>query len=281
MQEDNQAIRLLSQPSNDVAGTSLKKAIKKNNAFVVVMLIGCVLLTFKVVGATNLIKPDVVKVIPQEEEIIERSINTIYESPRFQADMKREAEKKYWESIKDKAEENLNKITNKSDQPVTHEKAEAMFEETEAGSIGMNAGAGVPTQHQKDETAAVCKKVGENRADFYSKYGVSYNQFIDICYYDLLAIAWKESRFNCNAKGDGGKSYGCFQIQVNMHGLSINQAANYSYAAEWTIDRLVRDDGYPRYRTNALARHNGSGQAALNYAEAVKKKSSEFRASGL
>jgi hypothetical protein len=265
-QEENKIIQLLSnqdKPNHEYSTRNLKNLLNKNSLFVLTMIVGCVLLGIKTIYATGLIKPEIQKVILSEEEIIKKSINQIYESPRFQMEMKKAAERKYWENVKNEAEVKLNQLTKPQ---ITVEK---------------NTSSELPSQSQKDTIAAVCKRIGENRAEFYTKHNISINQFIDTCYYDLLAIAWKESRYNCEAKGDGNKSYGCFQIQINLHKLTKEQAENFNYAAEWTLDRMVRDYEYPRFRTAALARHNGSGQMAQNYATTVKIKSAEFKKMGL
>lgn len=144
-----------------------------------------------------------------------------------------------------------------------------------------SASSGRPSQAQKDATAAVCRKVAENRRDLYAPSGVSPELFASTCYYDLLAMAYAESRFDCAAVGDQGRSRGCFQIQTAMHGISVADAEDYAYAAEWTLDRMVRDTGYPRMRTASISRHNGSGDRADAYAESVKATSHSFEASGL
>lgn len=138
-----------------------------------------------------------------------------------------------------------------------------------------------PSQEQKDATASVCDRVAANRRDLYEAANISVNQFKTTCYYDLLAMAWHESHFDCKAVGDGGKSRGCFQIQTAMHGLTVAQAEDYAFAAEWTLDRMVRDTGYPRYRTASLRRHNGSGDATIGYADSIKAKAAQMESDGL
>ena len=102
--------------------------------------------------------------------------------------------------------------------------------------------------------AAVCAKVG---------------LATDPCARDLVAMAWKESRFNQNAIGDGGKSASWFQIQTKMHKVSMACAKDFDCAAEWTINRM-KSKGYPEYRSFAIEKHNGAGPAARKYAESVK-----------
>lgn len=137
--------------------------------------------------------------------------------------------------------------------------------------------AGTPSQEQKDATAAVCQKVAENRKEFYEPYGISENLFLTTCYQDLLAIAYAESRFDCSVVGDQGRSHGCFQIQTKLHGVSVENATDYAWAAEWTLDRMVRDYQYPRFRTLAIERHNGAGLGAEMYAKSVIEKSNDYK----
>lgn len=112
----------------------------------------------------------------------------------------------------------------------------------------------LPLQKQKDITARVCLNAANRYA---SQFDMSHGLFASMCYYDLLAIAYKESLFDCSAHGDVtlGHSYGCFQIN-GQHNLSIALREDYEFAATWTIDRLVRY-GYPEARTYAIRRHNG------------------------
>ena len=138
-----------------------------------------------------------------------------------------------------------------------------------------------PPQRIKDATAAVCARVGDNRVDILAEMGISPGIFRTTCYNDLLAMAWKESRYRCHAVGDGGKSRGCFQIQTRLHGVSVAHADDYAWAAEWTVDRMVKNHGYPRFRSIAIIRHNGAGAAARAYAASVKDTSESFLAAGL
>src|SRR3990167_5282005 len=138
-----------------------------------------------------------------------------------------------------------------------------------------------PPQAIKDATADVCRRVGDNRVDILASSGISPELFASTCYYDLLAMAKHESGFNCSAVGDGGRSRGCFQIQTALHGVSVAQAENYAFATEWTLDRMVRDLSYPRYRTAAIRRHNGAGDMAAAYASAVMGTSERMESQGL
>lgn len=158
--------------------------------------------------------------------------------------------------------------------------AQPKEEKLELPTVARNT-TNLPTKAQKDATAAVCRKVAENRRAHYEADNISPELFTSTCYYDLLAMAWAESRFDCTVVGDQGRSRGCFQIQTKLHGVSVEHAENYAWAAEWTLDRMVRDIDYPRLRTAALARHNGSGDAAAAYAASVKAQAAAYERMGL
>ena len=128
---------------------------------------------------------------------------------------------------------------------------------------------GLPTQSQKDTVAKVCTKAFTDNA---SKSG---------CYYDLLAIAYTESRFNCDSVGDSGKAIGCYQIWVNLHKLSVEQAQDFEQAAAWTLNRMI-SQGYPTYRTWAVGSHNSfTPEVNKRYSAMVKAKSADFERAGL
>lgn len=91
----------------------------------------------------------------------------------------------------------------------------------------------------------------------------------DPCARDLVAMAWKESRFVATAVGDNSRSFGFFQIQLKLHKITKECATNFECAAEWTAKHLIKN-GYPRLRSVSIARHNGGGDAAKRYAESVK-----------
>lgn len=139
----------------------------------------------------------------------------------------------------------------------------------------------LPSKDQKDTTVHVCARVYEGRQEIIAAAGISEGIFMTSCYYDMLAMAYAESRFNCSAIGDQGRSRGCFQIQTAMHKVTVEQAESFAWAMEWTLDRMVRDLSYPRYRTAAIRRHNGAGDAAAMYAESVKSTAASFEARGL
>lgn len=145
---------------------------------------------------------------------------------------------------------------------------------------------GVPSKEQKDIVARVVKKIYENRKDMIQAQGVSEGVFKTTAYYDILAMTFRESGFDCSRVGDQGRSRGCLQIQTALHQVSVEDAEDYSFAVEWTLDRMVRNDGYPHNRTYALQVHNGKtydkdGKLITVYAEAVKSKAEEYRKMGL
>jgi hypothetical protein len=90
----------------------------------------------------------------------------------------------------------------------------------------------------------------------------------DVATEDLLAIATIESGYNCKSIGDGGGSYGCFQINIKdstisgrFHkaahpDVSAEQAMNPEWSAEWTARRLIAK-GYKTNRKRAIRMHNG------------------------
>lgn len=82
--------------------------------------------------------------------------------------------------------------------------------------------------------------------------------FGEYCVKDLQGIAWKETKYNCQAVGDGGYSFGCFQIYTRVHKhIMKDQAESIDFATEWTLDYLVTN-GYPKYRSHAIRKHNGN-----------------------
>jgi hypothetical protein len=112
---------------------------------------------------------------------------------------------------------------------------------------------GMPTQEQKDATEVAC-------AHAYEKHGSSSSrgEFMSMCYTDLLAIAKHESGFRCDAIGDGGMSHGCFQIYRTKHPhVSVEQARDYVFAVNWTIERLMNNGYGEGRRTYGITSHNG------------------------
>lgn len=87
----------------------------------------------------------------------------------------------------------------------------------------------------------------------------------------LKAIAWKESGWNPDARGDGGQSYGMMQIYKSAHpdyneqeGMR-NPAYNIEYGAKF-LKGLY--DQYGSWES-AIQHYNGSGPMAERYKEAV------------
>ena len=93
----------------------------------------------------------------------------------------------------------------------------------------------------------------------------------EYCVKDLIAMAYTESRFNCKAVGDGGKSHGCFQLHLGYHShVTVTEAEDITFSLSWTLDRLV-SKGYPVYRSTAIMLHNGTPntKATKAYLETV------------
>lgn len=87
----------------------------------------------------------------------------------------------------------------------------------------------------------------------------------------LKAIAWKESRWNPAARGDGGKSYGMMQIYTSAH--PNYDAARGQQDIAYNVDygaKLLRSlyDRHKDWKT-AVMRYNGSGPMAQRYADDV------------
>lgn len=85
----------------------------------------------------------------------------------------------------------------------------------------------------------------------------------------MLAIAEKESGFNPKALGDGGKSYGMFQINTAAHPDykgGFDPEANARYAARF-LKRLIASNN--NNIAKAVERYNGSGPMAVAYSKDV------------
>jgi hypothetical protein len=138
---------------------------------------------------------------------------------------------------------------------------------------------GQPTADQIQTIREICL-VGydELYGEQMTGWNIGRSDFGRQCEADLLAMAWAESRFNCSVVGDNGHSLGCFQVHDGYHDVADADRLDFAFSAAWTLDRLVKH-GYPHYRTAAIRSHNGSGEAAGRYAEAVKNWS--FNYSGI
>jgi len=94
---------------------------------------------------------------------------------------------------------------------------------------------------------------------------------IDNCSMDIQGMAYKETKFKCNAVGDNGNSKGCLQIHQGYHPhITTEQAEDPQFAVSWTIDRMI-SKGYPEYRSASIRSHNGSptNPKTYNYLMAV------------
>lgn len=81
------------------------------------------------------------------------------------------------------------------------------------------------------------------------------------CARHLLGMAWKESNFKGNARGDFDRrgfphARGWFQIHYRLHNISTECAEDLSCSANWTINYL-ESNGYPKYPRYAIQCHNG------------------------
>ena len=72
----------------------------------------------------------------------------------------------------------------------------------------------------------------------------------------LYAICKKESNCTANRVGDGGRSFGAFQIHTGYHpSITWEQATDLEWAAEWTAKRLKRHAHLGEY--TMIRSHNG------------------------
>jgi len=126
---------------------------------------------------------------------------------------------------------------------------------------------GKPSKEQKDIVATACQ------ARFK---GVEASR----CYLRLLAMTFRESGYDCATVGDNGRSRGCLQIQTKLHNISVEQAEDYTFAVNWTLDRLMAT-GYQKDPYAAIKSHNGAGASAIAYARAVRATAKEYEALGL
>jgi hypothetical protein len=83
----------------------------------------------------------------------------------------------------------------------------------------------------------------------------------DDCARQLLGMAWKESNFIADAKGDYDRrgfphARGWFQIHYRLHKISVECAEDLTCSANWTIDYL-ESNSYPKYQRYAIQCHNG------------------------
>jgi len=105
-------------------------------------------------------------------------------------------------------------------------------------------------------------------------------KFREYCTKDLLAVAYAESRFNCQKIGDRGMSFGCYQIHLGYHpNISKEQARDLNFAINWTLNRMV-SNGYPKYRSVSLMAHNGTPNApkTLSYLSLINSYRKKYQA---
>lgn len=128
-----------------------------------------------------------------------------------------------------------------------------------------------PKEITKEQTVKVICHSAYN--DLYREkmdsYNVGFGLYMDTCYRDLIAIATEETHLDCSKVGDGGRSFGCYQIHRGYHPeITVEQATDFGFATAWTLGRLV-EHGWPKYRKYSVMKHNGSNDRARAYAERV------------
>lgn len=80
------------------------------------------------------------------------------------------------------------------------------------------------------------------------------------CAKDLKALCTLETNCNPERIGDGGKSYGLYQIHRGYHpDITIEQAKDIEWSTQWTLNRL-KYYGYDdsARRDYAIMKHNGT-----------------------
>ena len=83
--------------------------------------------------------------------------------------------------------------------------------------------------------------------------------------YLLTAIAKVESDFRPQIVGDGGKSYGMYQIQSKHWGYVPESVEGQTRKAEQVISHLIQKHGLRR----GITAYNGSGKQASQYTDKV------------
>lgn len=80
----------------------------------------------------------------------------------------------------------------------------------------------------------------------------------------LMALAWRESRWNVDSVGDNGRSCGVTQVRTDLPGRpECAELLNAEFAFEWTTSKLdgcTTEQGFLR-----LSRYNGAGIGAVRY----------------
>lgn len=81
----------------------------------------------------------------------------------------------------------------------------------------------------------------------------------------LTAIAKQESGFRPLVRGDGGKSWGMFQMQPKLHGNFNLSVENQVRKAEQVMTWMIAAYGWPK----AAQKWNGEGRDARRYQKSV------------
>lgn len=100
---------------------------------------------------------------------------------------------------------------------------------------------------------------------------------------DLAGISKVESDFGFKLVGDGGDSRGAFHINLPSHpGVTIEQANDFYFSADYAAKYLVNDCGYRNGKFNAFRRYNGGPKngtvipSTKTYAKAVMRHAKSF-----
>ena len=147
--------------------------------------------------------------------------------------------------------------------PVSDEKPE-LVKGTQEGNSS------VPSASQKAAAERVCARRFSGKQ-------------LSQCYYDILAWGWVESRLQTPAPiGDAGLAYGNFQLHIKLHGITEEQANDFEWAANWTLERAIKYGYADGYRTFGIGSHNSlTPEVNARYSKIVKEKSAEFERAGL
>jgi hypothetical protein len=84
--------------------------------------------------------------------------------------------------------------------------------------------------------------------------------------YIIAAIKWEETRnLGPNTWGDGGDSYGLYQVQPKHHGFVSDSVEHQTLQCERIVAGLIARHGIK----DGIRRYNGSGPKARAYAQRV------------
>lgn len=98
------------------------------------------------------------------------------------------------------------------------------------------------------------------------------------CHQDLKAIREIESTGGAYMTGDRGLSIGWYQIQTELHNVTIECAMDFKCSTEWTVGNLIKngyDDGYKNSRYYAIMAHNGVVKGSV-YAKKIMSLSKSY-----